>query len=546
MRRGRDEALTGYDGESLAFDFVIVGAGAAGCVLANRLSASGRHSVALIEAGPTDRHPAIHVPALVGCLIGHPQLDWGHRTVPQSHAGGRQLPLPRGRVIGGCTSTNGMVYFRGHPVDFDEWQALGCEGWGYADVLPYFRRSEDNAVFGGEAHGQGGPVRVSSYDSINPLTRRFVAAAGELGFPEIADFNAGNPEGFGVRQAMIRQGRRESAATAFLARAKRRSNLTVMSGCLVQAVVIRSGRATGIAMVDKGHKDRPRTLTARQGVILAAGAFGSPAILERSGIGDSARLSALGIETLHHVPQVGENLQDHLVAPVQMRTASAEPYVVDWRVLPRLVANCADYLITRRGPLASNVFEATGFVRTRQAGDRPDIQLIFMPMHRAQSPVPVQRGFGALVALLRPESRGSVHIIGPAPDDPLAIDPAFLSAPGDMAPLVEGVRLARRLFATRSFAGLKARECLPGMATSDDEIAEAIRQSCVTVHHPVGTCRMGADRASVVDPALQVRGLDALWVADASIMPRLPGGNTAAAVYMIAEKASDMILQAAR
>ena len=544
MGRVRNRAADGGGGESLCFDFVVIGAGAAGCLLADRLSASGKHSVALVEAGGKDRHPAIHVPAMVGWLIGHPRLDWGYSTEPQVHANGRRIPLPRGRVLGGCTSTNGMVYFRGHPADYDEWRELGCQGWGYGDVLPYFKRSEGNADFAGEGHGREGQVRVSSYARTNPLTRRFVSAARELGFGEIDDFNTGSPEGFGIRQAMIRDGRRESAATAFLAGAAKRSNLAVLTGCVVQKVLTESGKANGVALL---RERRSQIVAARVGVILAAGTFGSPAILERSGIGDSHRLLSLGVEPIQHAPEVGKNLQDHIVAPVQMLTQSAESYVVDWRVLPRLAANCAEYLMVRRGPLASNVFEATGFVRSRLASDRPDIQLIFMPMHRAPSPLPRKRGFGALVTLLRPQSRGSVHIAAAAPDVPPRIDPAFLSDPADMPPLIEGVRLTRRLFASSAFADLAAHECLPGSRHSRDEaIAEAIRDSCVTVHHPVGTCRMGSDRSSVTDPALRVRGIDRLWIADASIMPRLIGGNTAAAVYMIAEKASDMILDASR
>lgn len=525
----------------LCVDFVIVGAGAAGCVLANRLSASGRHSVALIEAGGPDRHAAIRVPALVGMLIGNRELDWGYSTEPQLHSKGRRIPLPRGRVLGGCTSINGMVYFRGHPADYDEWRDLGCAGWGYEDVLPYFVRAEDNANFSGDAHGQRGPVHVSSYGRANPLTGRFVQAAHELGFGIVEDFNSGSPEGFGLRQAMIRRGRRVSGVTAFLGPAARRRNLIVLSGRLADRVLFERGKASEIVLARDGRTERVR---ARAGIILSAGSFGSPAILERSGIGDGPKLAACGIAPLHHAPEVGKNLQDHVVAPVQMLTRSAAPYVVDFRALPRLIANVAEYALLRRGPLASNVFEAAGFVRSSLAGERPDLQLIFMPAHRAAGPLPRKRGFGALVGLLRPQSRGSVHIASAAPHVPPRIDPAFLSAEADMPPLVEGVRLARRLFARRAFAGINAHELLPGDAcNSDDEIAETIRETCVTVHHPVGTCRMGPDPRSVTDCTLRVRGVDGLWVADASIMPRLIGGNTAAPAYMIAEKASEIVLR---
>ena len=523
-----------------SFDFVVVGAGAAGCVLANRLTENGRYTVALVEAGGADRNPMIHVPAAVGGLIGHPRLDWGYATIPQTGAAGRRIVLPRGRVLGGCTSTNGMVYFRGHPLDYDEWRDLGCVGWGYDDVLPYFVRSEDNEAFGGPAHGTGGPLRVSSYRKINPLTRRFVEAAADCGYRSIADFNEGNPEGFGVRQATIRNGRRVSSATAYLAPARHRASLSILTGALADRLLFDGNRACGVQLRRDG---RPESVTARCAVILSAGSFGSPALLERSGIGDGESLAELGIGVRQHLPEVGRNLQDHVVAPVQMRTRSAEPYVVDWRVLPRLIANAADYLINRNGPLASNVFEATGFVRTSLAQERPDIQLIFMPMHRAPGPLPRHRGFGILVGLLRPESRGTVHIASADPGAAPQIDPQFLSASADLGPLVEGVRIARSLLEAPAFADLAAEECLPGpQLTSSNAIAAAIRETCVTVHHPVGTCRMGADAETVTDCRLRVRGVDGLRIADASIMPRLIGGNTAAPVYMIAEKASQMIL----
>jgi choline dehydrogenase-like flavoprotein len=537
VQAGRTSSDTGDD---LCVDFVVVGAGAAGCVLADRLTADGRTSVALVEAGGPDVHPAIRVPALVGMLIGHPQLDWGYATEPQRQANGRRIPLPRGRVLGGCTSTNGMVYFRGHPSDYDEWRALGCDGWGYDDVLPYFVRSEANVNFGGYAHGRDGPVRVSSYGRVNLLTTHFVKAAQELGFGLVEDFNWGSPEGFGVRQAMIRDGRRESGATAFLGRAAQRRNLTVLSGRLADRVLFDGRKAHGVALICDGHTER---VYARAGVILAAGSFGSPAVLERSGIGDAGALAASGIKPFHHSPEVGANLQDHLVAPVQMQTRSPAPYVVDPGLLPRAVANLAEYACLRRGPLASNAFEATGFVRSSHAGERPDIQLIFMPMHRSATPLPRKRGFGALVGLLRPESRGSVHITSADPRVPPRIDPSFLSAEADLPPLIEGVRLARRLFSSSAFEPTAPRELLPGSERcTDQEIAEAIRETCVTVHHPVGTCRMGPDPLSVTDTSLRVRGADGLWVVDASIMPRLVGGNTAAPTYMIAEKASEMIL----
>lgn len=511
-------------------------------MLADRLSENGRYSVILVEAGGRDDHPLIHVPAGVGALIGHAQLDWRYASAPQPDAGGRRIALPRGRVLGGCTSTNGMVYFRGHPTDYDAWAAGGCPGWDWSAVLPYFRRSEDNGAFDGPDHGVGGPVHVSSYRKVNPLTKRFVDAASRMGYREVEDFNSGDPEGFGVRQAMIREGRRVSGSTAYLSRAQRRSNLTILTNRLVDRVLLADGRVGGLLL---RAGDTSEHVIARREVILSAGSFGSPAILERSGIGDGNLLRAIGIEVQYHVPGVGRNLQDHVVAPVQMTTSSPLPYVVDAGVGLRLIGNLAAYLFRRSGPLASNVFEATGFVRSSRATDRPDIQLIFMPMHRAAGPVPRKRGYGVLVGLLRPASRGSVHVAGHDPHLPPVIDPQFLAEPTDLPPLVDGVRLARRILSAAPFADLDSQEITPGpSAITDEDIVSAIRKNCVTVHHPVGTCRMGSDPGAVVDPCLRVHGIDGLRVVDAAIMPSIIGGNTAAPVYMIAEKAADLILRA--
>ncbi|HEX7886981.1 MAG TPA: GMC family oxidoreductase N-terminal domain-containing protein [Phenylobacterium sp.] len=538
--RGRDAP-----GSLGAFHYVIVGGGAAGCVLANRLSAQPDVRVALVEAGGPDRHPLIHVPAGVAGLIGHPELDWRYSTAPQEAAADRRIALPRGRVLGGCTSTNGMVYFRGHPADYDAWAAAGCNGWGYSDVLPYFARSEGNSQFRDQPwHGADGPMRVSSYRRPNPLSRRFVEAGMSLGYPAVDDFNVGRPEGFGLRQATIRDGRRESTATAFLRPASNRPNLAVFTNALADRLVVEDGRVTGVRIL---QDNVAKVLTAECEVVLSAGAYGSPAILQRSGIGDATTLKGVGIEVAHHAPAVGGGLQDHLVAPVQMATDSALPYVVDWRVLPRLAGNLLEYALLRRGPLASNVFEATAFIRTSPDLPRPDVQLIFMPMHRAPTPLPRRRGFGILVALLRPRSRGSVRIASPDPAAAPIIDPRFLSDHADLPPLLKGLGVARRIFASGPFADLDATELLPGAESVDpNALADHVRRNCVTVHHPVGTCRMGPDADSVVDPTLRVRGLDGLRVVDASIMPTIIGGNTAAPVIMIAEKASDLILRAHR
>ena len=527
------------------FHYVVIGAGAAGCVLANRLSADPGIRVALIEAGGRDRNALIYVPAGVAGLIGHRDLDWGYKTTPQTEASQRRIPLPRGRVLGGCTSTNGMVYFRGHPADYDGWAAMGCTGWSFREFLPYFRRSERNLQFRGAPwHGTEGPMRVSSYRRANPLSHRFVQAGRSLGYPVIDDFNAGNPEGFGLRQATIQDGRRESTATAFLRPARGRPNLAVFTGALADRVLIEDGRAVGVRILQNGVA---RTLRAECEVVLSAGAYGSPAILQRSGIGDGAMLRGLGVEVERHLPAVGAGLQDHLVAPVQMLTKSALPYVVDLGVLPRLAGNLLEYALLRRGPLASNIFEATAFVRTEPDLPQPDGQLIFMPMHRAPTPIPRRRGFGILVVLLRPESRGCVRIASAEPGAPPLIDPQFLSHSSDFAPLLRGIDIARRVLAAEPFADLNAVELLPGAGLDQSEaLVDFVRRNCVTVHHPVGTCRMGADDSSALDPHLRLRGVERLRVVDASVMPTIIGGNTAAPVIMIAEKASDLILESQR
>ena len=523
------------------YDYIIVGAGAAGCVLANRLSECGRFHVALIEAGGSDQHPLIHIPAGVAGLIGHRQLDWRYATVPQVGAANRRISLPRGRVLGGCTSTNGMVYFRGHPQDYDEWAAIGCTGWSYAEVLPYFIRSEDNIVFDGPMHGSGGPMQVSSYHRANELAQRFVEAGAAMGHSVIADFNGPDPAGFGLRQATIRDGMRESAATAFLRPAQGRPNLSIITGALVDRIILKDRKAIGARILRKGNAEH---LAANREVIVSAGSYGSPAILQRSGIGDGGRLQALGVSVPHNLPSVGRNLQDHLVAPVQAMTRSSLPYVVDWGVLPRLVKNVAEYILFRRGPLSSNIFEATGFINTSDQKARPDVQLIFMPMLRGSSPLPRQRGYGILVGLLRPQSSGEVHITSAEPGDAPLIDPAFLSASADYEPLLKGIDVARKLMAAPPFQELDATEILPGTEVRErTALVDFIRQNCVTVHHPVGTCRMGCDSDSVTDPHLRVRGVEGLRVVDASIMPSIIGGNTAAPVIMIAEKASDLILK---
>lgn len=525
------------------FDYVIVGAGSAGCVLARRLSDDPSVSVLLVEAGPPDTSVLIRTPAAVGALLRHPKYNWNFQSAPQPALGGRTLPIPRGHVIGGTGSMNGMVYTRGHPKDFDDWAGAGCEGWGYRDVLPYFIRSENNEAWRDSPyHGVGGPMNVVDIDPHNPLVDRFVSAAVSLGYERCDDFNAERQDGFGPRQATIRDGRRESTASAFLRPVLQRPNLFVRANTRVRRIVIENQAARGIQCEHEGSDFR---ITARREVVLCAGSIGSPHLLMLSGVGEAKELRDLGVEPVHELPEVGRNLQDHVAATVAMRTRNTESYGLSVRTLPRAVGTLLDYAIRKRGALASNVFEAHGFIRTSPEVDRPDIQIIFIPAHRNPSgfPIPFGHGYGINVALLRPKSRGRVMLGSNDPQASPVIDPELLGDSRDMPPLVRGLKVARAILRAPAFGDCAATELAPGESVQTDEELEAyVRRAAVTVFHPCGTCRMGGDPDSVVDPALRVRGISRLRVADASIFPTIVSGNTNAAVVMVAEKAADLIL----
>lgn len=525
------------------YDYVIAGAGTAGCVLANRLSEDPNNRVCLIEAGPKDTHPFIHVPALVGAALTLRNLSWGLDTVPQKNLNGRRIPIPRGRVLGGSSSVNGMVYFRGHPRDYDGWAAEGNRGWAWADVLPYFIRSEANEAFNASPyHGRSGPMHVSSIANPNPLNAVFAEAMRNLQFRHCDDFNGPAPEGYGLRQGTIREGRRESAVTAFLQPAIHRRNLSVMTGATVARIGLENRQAVGVDILSGSET---RRIQARREVIVCGGAIGSPQMLLLSGIGDGAALQRLGIAVQHHLPAVGANYHDHVAANVQMWTENRQSYGISWRTLPRGIWNVLQYLLAREGPFASNVFESHAVLRSMVGLDRPDIQVVFQPARRNQGPfpLPIGHGFALSIVLLHPKSRGRLTLASADPRALPLIDPELLSAPEDFEPLLRGLKLARRIFATPAFAPYKASEFLPGPAVAGDEqLKEYVRATAATVHHPAGSCRMGIGDDAVVTPDLKVRGLNGLRVADASIFPKLMGGNTNAPVVMVAEKAADMIL----
>jgi choline dehydrogenase len=525
------------------FDYVVVGGGTAGCALAARLSEDSSRTVCLLEAGGSGRSMFVNVPASLVMAQRSASLNWRFQSVPQAQLNGRRISLPRGRGLGGSALINGMVYFRGNPRDYDAWAAAGATGWSYREILPYFRKSEHNENFGDSVyHGRGGPLSVRSVTCPNPLNFAFFDALASLGYSYRKDLNGADSEGMALRQLSIRGGTRETTANAMLLPALGRSNLVVLTETRATRILLEGRRAAAVEarslhgnLIVKAHRE----------IVLTAGALLSPQLLMLSGIGDGEHLAALGIPVRHDLPGVGRNLHDHLASPVHMRTQNPVSYGVSVRAMPRNLWNIAEYLLFRRGPMANNVFESAAFVKSTAGLDKPDVQLVFQPAKRPgpSFPYPMGHGFAISPVGLYPRSRGRITLASPDPFDSPLIDPNLLSAPEDLAPLIGGIRLARKIFASAAFAKYRAEETSPGTsAISDAELAAYVRAEAYTVHHPVSTCRMGSDAAAVVDPQLRVAGLDGLRVADASVFPSIIGGNTNAAVVMIAEKAGDLIL----
>jgi len=535
-----------------AFDYVIVGAGSAGCVLANRLSVDASATVCLLETGPADTHPLIRVPIGLVWLMMSRRLNWRYLTAPQRQLGNRRLFWPRGKVLGGSSSTNAMCYTRGHRSDYDGWAALGNEGWSYDEVLPLFRRSENQARGASEYHGTGGPLHVADLRSPNELSLAFVAAGLEAGYPRNDDVNGVEQEGVGLAQVTQKEGERWSVARAYLQPARDRPNLTVVTGARVTRVLLDGNRATGVACLATGGTIE---LRARREVVLCAGAVSSPHLLLLSGIGPEDELARHAIPRVHVLPGVGRNLQDHLdVLIVHQCTKPVSLGISPGNVF-RQPKHLFDYVMYRSGPFTSNAAEAIGFVTSDPSEPIPDLQFHFTParldghardLSRAAFTM-LGHGYALHVCNLRPKSRGRV---GLASADPLAdplIDPDYLSHPDDMAALVAGVKAARRVLAAKAFDPYRGEELFPGPGVATDAAIRAfIRRKAETIYHPAGTCRMGGDLMAVVDHSLKVRGVQGLRVADASIMPTLVGGNTNAPTVMIAEKAAEMILAEAR
>ncbi|OLB70287.1 MAG: choline dehydrogenase [Alphaproteobacteria bacterium 13_2_20CM_2_64_7] len=525
------------------FDYIVVGAGSAGCVLANRLTASGRHRVLLLEAGGHDRNIWIHVPLGYGKLFTNPKVNWLYTSEPEAELNNRRIIQPRGKVLGGSSSINGLLYIRGQPADFDHWRQLGNSGWSFDDVLPYFRRAEDQQRGEDALHGMGGPLAVSDVCEPHPLCEAFIAAAQQAGFPRNDDFNGPTQEGAGYFQLTARRGRRCSTAVGYLRPARRRPNLTIVSNALAGRILFSGRRAVG---VEYRHGETTRVAHANAEVILAGGTFNSPQLLQLSGLGPAPLLQSLGINVIADMPGVGADLQDHLQVRMQYRCTeriTMNDVIHSWR--HRAGAGLR-YALFRKGLLAIGAGYAGGFFRTSPMAATPDVQVHFIIFSAeaagaALHPFP---GFIASVCQLRPESRGFVRIKSADPRQPPAIQPRYLSSPVDRNTVVAGMKLLRRIMCQPTMRRYIAEERAPDpRCTSDAELLEFARATGTTVFHPTSTCRMGRDPTAVVDDRLHVHGIERLRVVDGSVMPTVVSGNTNAAIVMIAEKGADMILQ---
>ncbi|MDX2201431.1 MAG: choline dehydrogenase [Hyphomicrobiaceae bacterium] len=530
-----------------SFDYIIIGAGSAGCVLANRLSEDPTVQVALLEAGGRDVNPWIHVPAGYYRNFNNPAITWQYGSGPEPHLDNRIVPWPRGKVLGGSSAINGLLYVRGQHQDFNVWRQLGNVGWSFADVLPYFKRAEDQERGEDEYHGVGGPLGVSNVRlSQNAICEAFIAGCEAAGVPRNDDFNGAEQEGVGYFQLTNRNGRRCSSAVAYLNPARSRPNLTIITRAEVEGLMLEDKRVTGVRYAQHGA---PKVAHAAREVILSAGAIGSPQILELSGIGASQVLGAAGVAVRHELPGVGENLQDHLQIRFIYRCKISGSLNEVWHSpVARLKAGL-EWMTRRRGILTIGAGAVGAFAKSRPGLEEPDIQFHFLPLSadRPGQGLHPFKGVTVTVCQLRPESRGSIHIKTRHAEDAPAIVSNYLAAELDRQVLLDGMKLVRRCVTQKPFAQHVEVEHLPGPeVTTDAALMAYARAYATTVFHPCGTCKMGSDPMAVVDARLRVRGLAGLRVADASIMPTMTSGNTNAPTIMIGEKASDMIREDAR
>lgn len=531
------------------WDVIVIGAGSAGCALAGRLAMAGRGPILVLEAGPRDLSPWLHLPIGYGKTFYNPRLNWMYRTQPEQGLAGREIYQPRGKVVGGSSAINAMVYVRGQPEDFDGWERMGNPGWGWGEVLASYRRMEDHALGASAWHGAGGPLHVEDISkAVHQLTPLFLKAAQEAGLPFNPDLNGENCEGAGIYQITTRGGLRESAARAYLHPARKSGRVQVETGVLASRIVFEGRRAVGVEGVRDGQ---PVHFRATSEIVIAAGAINSPQLLQLSGIGAAELLARHGIATVHALPAVGQNLQDHLCYDhvYRSRQPSLNDSLLSW---PGRIGMALQYALNRSGPLSLSVNQGGGFFKTRPDLDRPDMQLYFSPLSYERAlpgiralmkPDPFS-GFSTSISPCRPRSRGHIAIRSADPHEAPEIAPNYLSDEQDVRDILVGARFLRRLAAAPSFAALIESEIRPGPACIDDEAQlEAIRQQAYSVFHPCGSCRMGPDPAnSVVDASLRVHGLENLRVADASIFPTIPSGNTNAPAIMVGERAAEIML----
>lgn len=529
-------------------DYLVIGGGTAGCIMAARLSENPTVRVILLEAGPEDRDPWIHIPAGYARLFASGKYDWKFSTEPEAGLGGRSIAWPRGRVLGGSGSINGLVFLRGSPHDYDRWAQAGARGWSYDDVLPAFRRLEDWRGAPSAARGQGGPVPVSEPRSLCEGAEAFIAACEAAGFTRHVDINAAAIEGVAPMQLNVRRGRRVSTAQGYLRPARGRANLRVFTRTVASRIVIKEGRATGcVARRDAAGEQE---FTAAREVIVCAGAVVSPKLLMLSGIGDGAALQALGVPVSVHRPGVGQNLQDHLITRFSYRTRPAGTMNERAGTMLRQAGMALGYAMHRRGPMAVGASEATLFARVTPGAEEAEVQYQFVNFSltpNAGYTLAKHPGFMFNFGQCRPDSRGELTLRSPDPADAPVIRANYLSAPSDQYVMLAGARLGRRIGRTSPFKDMVLEELLPAAGPEDDETMLAyLRESGTTVYHPCGTCRMGGDEAAVLDPRLRVRGVDGLRVVDASAFPLIPSSNIQPAVMMVAERASAMVLEDAR
>jgi choline dehydrogenase len=531
--------------QSHVVDYIVVGGGSAGCVVASRLSEAGDCSVLLLEAGGSDDHFSIRMPLAFLSAMTNPRFAWGFMSEPEKGLGGRPLWVPRGRILGGCSSINGMFYMRGHPGDFDEWRDLGCDGWGYADVLPYFRRSETSWRGASVYHGAEGPLYVAPIDTTRLLHEPIMEAARRAGYSLSDDINGAQPEGFARGEATIdRHGRRASAARAYLSSARTRPNLSIELHALTTRVLIEQHRAVGVEYMQNGKQCVVR---AEREVILCGGTYNSPHLLLLSGVGPAAELEQYGVQPLVDLPGVGSNLSEHPAVMIEFAATRPVTFLNELR-MDRAVVSTARWALFGSGPFASQINSANGIVRTDRSLDRPDVQFMCNPIRMdARLWWPVLSGkqqhlFSVGVVGLHPRSRGTVRLRSADPMEPPRIIINVLAESADLETLRRGIREARRIYRTPPQAGLTGEEITPGKhIISDVDLDAFIRESVQLTQHPVGTCSMGKGPDAVVDPQGRVYGVERLRVVDASIMPTVPGGNTNAAVIMAGEKVSDLI-----